>query len=111
MADALEESFGLRARWVEDASRNTHENAHLSAPILLGDGIRRVYLVTHFWHMPRAMAAVRASGLEPVAAPVGLAIPDEDWSAFLPRPGALRLNQLFWHETVGRLWYRLRYGY
>jgi hypothetical protein len=40
MSQALEEDFGLSARWREERSRNTFENASFSAAILLGNRVR-----------------------------------------------------------------------
>ena len=115
MAETLESGFQAPVRFVEPESRNTHQNAVLSARLLAAVGIRRVYVVTHFWHMPRAMAAFEAAGLEPVAAPLGFSRPKESVGATVRQflPGAHRLgeNRELLHEWIGRLWYRLRYGY
>ena len=39
MREALERDFGVKVRWVENASRDTAENARLSAPILKAAGV------------------------------------------------------------------------
>ncbi len=114
MAEAMRQSFGVAARWVEQSSRSTHENAVLSARLLAAEGIRRVYLVTHFWHMPRAVAAARRAGLDPVPAPmgfVGRGGAERGMLALLPRNEPLAGSHLALREWVGRLWYRMRYGY
>jgi uncharacterized SAM-binding protein YcdF (DUF218 family) len=49
---------------VESASRNTRQNAELSAPILTAMGARRILLVTDRLHMRRAEACFRAMGFE-----------------------------------------------
>ena len=54
MADSLQQDFGLTARWLENHSRTTWENAQYSAKILQAEGIQRVVLVTNAWHMPRS---------------------------------------------------------
>ncbi len=113
MAAAMRQAFGVPVRWVEAQSRTTHENAACSARLLGDEGIDRVYLVTHFWHMPRAAAAFRRVGLDPVPAPMGFAARGDAergaWS-LLPRGERLAASQLTLHEWVGRAWYRLRYG-
>ncbi|MCP4655758.1 MAG: YdcF family protein [bacterium] len=113
MAEAMRQSFGVPVRWVEAQSRTTQENATFSARLLGDEGIDRVYLVTHFWHMPRAVAAFRRVGLDPVPAPMGfVARGDAErgvWS-LLPRGERLAISHLTLHEWVGRGWYRLRYG-
>ncbi|MBP6802394.1 MAG: YdcF family protein, partial [Zoogloea sp.] len=54
MQRVLAEDYGVRARWVESASRDTRENADFSAVHLEAAGVRRVLLVTHAMHMKRA---------------------------------------------------------
>lgn len=69
------EEFGHPLKWVEDRSRDTRENAERTVALLQPEGIRHIVLVTHGWHMPRALRAFAAAGpalhLEP--APMGLA--------------------------------------
>ncbi len=60
MAQVLREEFGIDAKWIEDQSNTTEENLKNSLAILSRENIEKVYLVTHFWHMPRAMQTVRA---------------------------------------------------
>lgn len=115
MAEALENGFRTPVRFIENESHNTHQNASYSARLLRGAGIRRIYLVTHYWHMPRAVAAFEAAGLEPVPAPLGFKVRKPSlWWLFrrlLPSAHAFSQNKELLHEWVGRLWYRLRYGY
>ncbi len=116
MAAALEKWFGAQARWVEGESRNTHGHAVNCAGLLSDAGIGRIYLVTHFWHMPRAVAAFRQiDGLEIVPAPLGFGDGDErDWYDprwLLPATVNLHTTSYAFHEWIGRFWYRLRYGY
>jgi uncharacterized SAM-binding protein YcdF (DUF218 family) len=72
MKDALENEFGVAVRWIEDRSRNTHENAVMTAAILRPAGVRRIVLVAHSFDMPRATAEFAAAGLETIAAPTGV---------------------------------------
>jgi len=112
MQQVLEEDFHLRARWLEQASRNTAENARFSAAILLREGIGKVVLVTHALHMPRAVEQFRRAGLQVVPAPVAfistapVAPSLFDW---LPSLHALNLFSAVLHEYLGLAWYRLRY--
>lgn len=57
---------------VETASRNTHENALLSASLLRGWGISQVLLVTDRLHMKRAVAAFADAGVQvhPASVPI-----------------------------------------
>jgi len=102
--------LGIPVRWREGRARNTRENAVLSATLLREAGIRRVWVVTHAWHMPRLMASFAGTGVEPVPVAVGRirAIPPTP-NNLLPDAGALRLSALALHELAGRTWYALRY--
>ena len=62
MRIALEQDFGVPVRWSEDRSANTLENAQLTRKLLEREGIRRICLVTHAWHMPRARLAFEHAG-------------------------------------------------
>lgn len=68
--------FGLPLRWTESESRDTRENATRSVALLRRDGVRHIVLVTHDWHMPRALRDFRRSapeGFTVEAAPMALA--------------------------------------
>lgn len=111
MEDALAADFRVPVRWVEDASRNTYENAQFSAAILRRADIRTSYLVTHGWHMPRARKAFEGTGLNvvPVPAgftPVGSGIAPSD---LIPRTRALAMSAYALHELIGGLWYAIAY--
>ena len=69
MRAALEREFNVPVRWVEEKSRNTHENAQFSAAILKRDGVKRVVLVIHGFDIRRARAEFTDAGLEVVPAP------------------------------------------
>ena len=70
------QDFGRPLKWIEDSSRDTRENALRSLALLRPAGIDHIVLVTHGWHMPRALRAFReaaGSGVQVEAAPMGLA--------------------------------------
>lgn len=105
MKDALERDFALEVRWCEERSGDTRENLSNSAALLRAAGVSRVYLVTHAWHMPRAVAWARRANLDVVAAPTGFRAPLEwRWSSFLPTAKALRESTWALHEWLGRAW-------
>lgn len=100
----------MPVRWTEDASDNTLENARYSFRTLQQDGIGKVYLVTHAWHMPRAADAFRRAGFEVVEAPTAFTTRYRtDLLAFLPRAEAAKNSRIFVHELIGSLWYRLKF--
>ncbi len=110
MARALHASFGLDARWTEDHSGDTAGNARESAKTLRAAGVTRIVLVTQAYHMPRALGAFRAAGLEVIAAPHGFLGGSgvDSWRDFVPSAGAVTTSWLATHELVGLLWYRVR---
>lgn len=109
MARSLAEDFGISPRWVETRSRDTWENARFSADLLRAAGITEVYLVTHAWHMPRALVAFQRAGLVAVPAPVRLdARPPLTWRAFVPSVAGWQISYFAFHEWIGLAFYRLR---
>jgi uncharacterized SAM-binding protein YcdF (DUF218 family) len=111
MRATLEQDFHVPVQWAEDASDNTLENAHNSVQILQKAGIRRIYLVTHAWHMPRSAEAFRRAGFEVVEAPTAYTTRYRiDLLAFLPRPESLRDSKIYIREVIGFSWYRLKFA-
>lgn len=109
MKAALENEFHVPVKWTEDASRNTWENAIFSYRTLSPLGIRRVYVVTHAWHMRRAVLAFRAAGFEVVPAPTDYAGETKTQIFdFIPSVDALRSSSWFLHEMLGLAWYSLK---
>ena len=109
MADSLVHDFQVPVQWVERESRNTWENAHLSAVILHAQGIRSVYVVTQAWHMRRAMVAFAGTGITVTAAPTRLdRMPALAAADFVPEVGGWRASYYAMHEWIGWTWYSLR---
>lgn len=111
MRQVLQDDLGIPVRWVEEASRDTAENASLSAALLRAEGISSVLLVTHAYHMPRARRAFEAVGLTVLPAPHGWAGSRPDGiflRDLLPSAPALEASWLALHELSGMLWYRVR---
>lgn len=110
MQQALTEELGQPARWVEDTSDNTHENAINSAALLTSAGISRIYLVTTASHMWRARRSFELAGLEVVPAPTLYSgrVFSMIWNAYVPNPASLSLWHELLHEVLGIVAYRLR---
>ena len=105
----MQEDFQVPVRWVEDRAINTFENARFSAEILGKEGIQRIYLVTHAWHMPRSVKAFRNAGFEVIPAPMAFTTRYKtDIFAFLPSAGAMRDGYILTHELIGLMWYKIR---
>ncbi|HEY8287636.1 MAG TPA: YdcF family protein [Acetobacteraceae bacterium] len=109
MAQSLEQDFQVPVRWTEAKSRDTWENASLSAAILRAQGIRSVYVVTHAWHMRRALIAFAHTGLTVTAAPTPLDHPVGPITGdFLPRVSSWQTAYYALHEWIGCAWYSIR---
>ena len=109
MQQALKADFGIDASILEEESRNTFENARFANKILKENSISKFLLVTHAYHMPRAMWCFEDVGLEPIAAPTrfykrnALAPELKD---YIPKATALHKTRLVLHEYIGLLWYK-----
>lgn len=113
MKEAMESEFGVPVRWQESASRTTFENARYSSQVLQTAHIRRAFLVSHAWHMPRAVWSFEHFGMDVIAAPTVF----EQWGDgpvmvrdFLPNARDLQKTAYALHEYMGNLWYRIRYA-
>ena len=99
----LRDDYGLELRWSDSRSRDTAENATRMAEAMLGDKIRRIALVTHAWHMPRARAAYEKAGFQVTAAPIGFAAPRErELLEWLPSVHGLDLSRQVLREWLAR---------
>jgi uncharacterized SAM-binding protein YcdF (DUF218 family) len=110
MGRTLQDAFQVPTAWVEPQASNTYENALYSSEILRSAGIRRIYLVTHAWHMPRAVWAFEAMGLEVVPAPMAF-LPEApaDFRQLIPSAGGLAMGYYASYEWLARAWYVLVY--
>lgn len=109
MAKTLNDEFGIKVRWIEEKSRTTEENARYSVPILKKAGIRRIYLVSHAWHLARAMPAFERLGMVVVPAGTGYHEEKFDLASLTPSAAAMEKSYFACHETLGLIWYWLRF--
>jgi uncharacterized SAM-binding protein YcdF (DUF218 family) len=105
----LKNEFQIEARWIENRSTTTEENAAYSAKLLKQDGVTHIYLVTHFWHMPRAQAVFEKNGLKVTAAPMGF-YQRSDFHPldFYPSSTGMERTRFIWAESLGLIWYRIK---
>ncbi|MBN8772740.1 MAG: hypothetical protein BGP20_03365 [Thiobacillus sp. 63-78] len=109
MQHILQSEYGIAPRWVEDAALTTWDNARLSARLLRDSGVRRIVLITHAWHLRRAVPLFEAQGLDVV--PAGIQFASTRLDSLLdviPTPAGLRDSTFALHEWIGILWYKLR---
>ena len=111
MRTTLIRNFGITPRWIETFSGTTKSNSQYSADILKKEGVHRIYLVTHAWHMPRAVLAFEHAGLDVVPAPTAFVSRSGWlWEDFIPSAQAFQLTYYGLHEWAGIIWYRLQLG-
>jgi uncharacterized SAM-binding protein YcdF (DUF218 family) len=91
----------------EAASRNTYENAVLTAQLPGIDKTQPWLLVTSAWHMPRAMATFQKAGWNVAAYPVDYRTGESThWADYSLRSGPDKWQMLL-NELVGMLAYRV----
>jgi len=110
MRQQLEHTFGVPVTWTEELSRTTFENADYTARLLKQSGRDRVVVVTHPWHMARAVWSFNRVGLQAISCPMpGGTVKWPGLAGFFPNLGALQQTFYDLHELLGLAYYRLRY--
>ena len=107
-ARVAEQEFGRPLRWQEGESRDTRENALKTVALLQPQGIEKIVIVTHAYHMRRALVnferAVQGGPIRLVAAPLGMRgsarLGVVDW---LPSIEGFEETWYALHEWLGRL--------
>lgn len=113
MRQTLENHFNIPTKWIETRALNTAQNARFSAEILMPAEIKKVLVVSHAWHMPRARYAFEKTGMTFMAAPTRFANPPQAHDAgyslfdFIPNARSLTNSYFALHEFIGLVWYRL----
>jgi uncharacterized SAM-binding protein YcdF (DUF218 family) len=102
MAQTLSRNLGVTPRWIEGNSRDTFENAQLSAKLLFPAGVKQIILVTSSSHEFRAVQEFEAAGFEVTPAPAGV------WSTreygvfrYVPSATALHRSYTAVYELIG----------
>ena len=108
MKEAIERDLHGHVEWVEGESRDTAENAVFSAAMLKKAGVSRIALVSHGWHLARAVELFQLQGMDVIPAPTGFTTPAPTlFPQFLPSAEALANSSLALHEWLGILVQRL----
>ena len=108
LATALD-VYNVEVNWREQRSATTWQNALFSAEMLLPLGIENVIVVTHSYHMARAVMLFELAGFSVMPAPTELSATfpigvAKYWGASTE---ALDLSHDVLHEYLGLLWYSL----
>jgi uncharacterized SAM-binding protein YcdF (DUF218 family) len=110
MRAALDRDFGVPVAWSDDQSRTTYENALYTARLFSPERIATVVVVTHAWHLPRALWAFERAGLHALPWPVPRDfVRLQRVDDVLPSIAALHDSAHALREMIGGLYYRLRY--
>ena len=110
MQAALDRNFGVPVMWSDDQSRTTYENALYTARLFSRERIATVVVVTHAWHLPRALWAFERAGLHVLPWPVPRDfVRLQRMDDVLPNIAALHDSARALHEMIGLVYYRLRY--
>lgn len=108
MAKTLATEFAIPDVWVEAQAEDTWENAVYSTNILNKKGIHRIYLVTHAWHMQRAVRAFTRQGIDVVPAPTAfIELGTVTIDDLMPSANGFITSYYFFHEAIGLLAYRM----
>jgi len=109
-ARIAERDYGKPLTWSEGESRDTRENAARSIAMLKTAGITDLVLVTHGYHMPRAVRAFQVGAqraevpMRVWAAPMGLAPPSDHIALrWLPSNEGFRRVRFVLRELAGLL--------
>jgi len=106
-AQIARDEAGITMKWLENDSRDTRENASGTVAMLRAAGVRRIVLVTHASHMPRALRAFNeAAGSDIACLPAAVAYTTQDdlevldW---LPSAQGFQQVHALLHELIGLL--------
>jgi len=105
LADSLRQQFQIQPVWLELKSSNTEENAIYSAGLLQRQGITKIILVTHSYHMRRAARRFEEAGFEVYAAPTRLSenFGIMEWYYWVPQSQSLQISAAVLYEYMALL--------
>lgn len=103
LAESFLNEFKTRAQWLETKSRSTAENAKFGAEILLPLGRKKILLVTHSYHMQRAVKSFQQAGFEVIPAPtiISRTLGMGDWRYWVPGASGLQRSANVIYEYFG----------
>lgn len=110
MNKVLVDEYAVEPEFLEVRAANTREQALEVKKILAEMEITKVVIVTHAWHMNRALSEFKAEGLETVPAPMGFMATATHTIDYLPSAAAMNISARALHEHYAQIWLSLRYS-
>jgi len=95
---------GLPVTWADGRSRSTRDNARFAGEVLVPRGFSTLVLVTHAWHMRRAVVDFAGLGLRVEPAPTGFQRPslaESGWRGLVPSAAAQMRVRWMLRELAG----------
>jgi len=116
-AEVLRQEFAIDYVIEEPASRDTWQNAHNTAELLVKNNFSKVLLVTHAYHMRRAQYAFEQAGVDVIPMATGFfssRLQSKNapwyggWDRWLPQARYFSQSYIALHEYLGLAYYWLR---
>jgi uncharacterized SAM-binding protein YcdF (DUF218 family) len=100
----LKRDWDMELTFSETLAKDTRQNAQLSFALLAKSGVKKIVIVTHAWHMPRAYRNFSEAGFDVTPAPMGyITHTQSSLLDALPSEGGLRDSKWVIHEWLGLL--------
>ncbi len=110
MNQVMVEYFDLPIDFLEASSNNTRENAAFTATLLKKNNIDSLILVTHAWHMKRALAHFQSTGMKIYPAPMGFVSKypptSNQFVPYYPTAEGLSRSTLALRERMALWWHK-----
>ena len=114
MNQVMVSDFSVTPYLLETTSHNTATNASRTSELLKSYDIDQAVLVSHGWHLARAVPIFEKAGICVIPAPIGVkrAVSEGPITllSWLPSANALLKSRHALHEWLGVIWYDLRYN-
>jgi len=99
--------FNINPQYLEVTGINTFQQAMAVKKMLAAKPSQKIYLITHAWHMKRAVAEFSSQGFDVHAAPMGFAATSSIENLYLPTATALASSSRALHEYYALLYLKL----
>lgn len=111
LAATLERDFGLATKVIEEKSKTTWEHPINLKPLLQEQGLKKPIVVTHAWHIPRAMFSFQHHQVEALPGPAHRIEPlmlEKGIYQYFPGARSLEQTRIALHEWLGLLVYQFK---